>query len=163
MARTEATSRDNVDVHPEQGFQVLGEPNLVEEGGLRVEVHQQIDVAGRSGIASGDRTEHSYPRRVTPLGNSQDRLAPTLESVNRRYDLDHPRRGRAGRASLARDSPGRQLTWREKTAIAARGSSCSPRTAGDAESTILAPAAIGSTQALVHGVPSRASNCPVAL
>ena len=75
MPRTEAAGGDHVDMHPEQGFQILGEPNLVEKRCFRVEVDEQIDIARRSGLASGNRTEHAYPRRMAPTGNRQDRVA----------------------------------------------------------------------------------------
>ena len=54
MARSEAPGRNHIDGRPQQGLQILGEPDLIEERRLRLEVNEKVDVAGRSGIASGD-------------------------------------------------------------------------------------------------------------
>ncbi len=91
MARSKTPGRDHIDGHPQQGFQILGEPHLIKERRLRLKVNEEIDVAGRSGIASGDRPEDPHPRRVTTKSGRQDRLSTAPEGVDRRYDLGHIR------------------------------------------------------------------------
>lgn len=100
MARSKTPGRDHIDGHPQQGFQILGEPHLIKERRLRLKVNEEIDVAGRSGIASGDRPEDPHPRRVTTKSGRQDRLSTAPEGVDRRYDLGH-----------IRSVPGVQTPW----------------------------------------------------
>lgn len=99
MARAEAAGRHHVGRRFEQGLPVLGEPDLVETGRIGVEVHEEVDVTGGSGLTSGDRTEHSHPRRVAPPSSRHDRLAVVPESVDRRVATLGPRPSRAGTAS----------------------------------------------------------------
>ena len=53
MARSDTPGRDHIDGYPQQGLQILGEPHLTEKRRLCLEVNEEVDVAGRSGIASG--------------------------------------------------------------------------------------------------------------
>ena len=97
MARSETPGRDHIDGYPQQGLQILGEPHLIEERRLRLKVNEEIDVAGRSGIASGDGPEDRHPRRVTTKSGRQDRLPTAPQGVDRRYDLGHIRSVPGGR------------------------------------------------------------------
>ena len=87
MARSETPGRDHIDGYPQQGLQILGEPHLIEKRRLCLEVNEEVDVAGRSGIASGNGPEDPHPRRVTTKSGRQDRFPATPQGVNRRYDL----------------------------------------------------------------------------
>jgi hypothetical protein len=74
------------DIHttPEELFEILLEPDKIQERPVVLHLDQQIDIAVGSVIAAGDGTEDAHVPRAVPGGNAQD-LVTVL--VNRHGQL----------------------------------------------------------------------------
>ena len=56
----------------EQPFQILFEPDEVEQRPVVFHLDQEIDVAVRPVVTARDRTKYPYVARAVPCGNAED-------------------------------------------------------------------------------------------
>ncbi len=65
----------------QQGFQFLGQGEVVAEAAVLREVDQQIDIAVRAFLAPGRRAEQAQVRRAMSCGNLVQRVAAELKVI----------------------------------------------------------------------------------
>ena len=78
---TEAAGQHEIDFSVQQGFDFLGEGEVVAEAAILRKVDQQIDIAVRTLLAAGDGAEQAEVRRTVPRGDLVQRVVAVAEVI----------------------------------------------------------------------------------
>jgi hypothetical protein len=77
----EATRQYEIDLAMQQGFEFLGQGEVVAEAAFVCQVDQQIDIAVRAFLAAGHRAEQAEIRRAMPRGDLVQRVTAAAEVI----------------------------------------------------------------------------------
>jgi hypothetical protein len=68
----EGASRHDVNLNSEEFLKILEQADVIKKRGTWLDVHQQIQVAGRASLSPGDRTEYGDPMSPALLREAED-------------------------------------------------------------------------------------------
>jgi hypothetical protein len=75
---------------PKEFLKILEQANVIEKGGARLEVHQQVKITARMGPSPGDRAEHGNPMSPALPGDAEDLRAASAQSLHGQHVIGHP-------------------------------------------------------------------------
>ncbi len=81
VPRLERAPRDDVYTHAQEFLKILEQADVIKEGCTWLEVHEQIQVAVRTGLPPSDRAEHSDPMSPALPRNAKDLRASATKSL----------------------------------------------------------------------------------
>ena len=85
----EGAPRDDVDTDTEEFLKILKQANMVEKGGARFEIHEQIHIAARVSVSPSDRAEHRDSMSPAPERDAENLGAAAAQPFEGQHIVSH--------------------------------------------------------------------------
>jgi hypothetical protein len=89
VSRLEGAARDDVHFDAQEFLKILGQADVIDKRGARLEIHEQVQVAVGASLFPGDRAEHRDPMSPTIPRDGEDLCAELAQALQGQRVIGH--------------------------------------------------------------------------